>query len=332
MKLINHDHVNIKYDAHCRRIYFTRMASYITLMSGSRCCRLATCLEAANHGTSWRSARTDRSVTHEYNIFRASKYSPSHLQLLRTRSPGSSSVASRKALRASNRSSDVETYPGMYGDWKIEQSDIIEVWTYRICISIFTAAFVSETLANVLQLPSHVLNDNAVCALGAAALGMSLVQIHIYVTPIKRALQSLWLAGVLGSLWILVAQSGTSSVLDYVVQNRWGVWITGPMFAALTGMAFKEGLCYGKPEAFVLSLGIPIWQLSHLFGIVKDDSVEGGLAVIISILMAVFAARKYTQPIKDDIGDGSVFKFQKMTDAEKQALLEQLGEKEATPI
>lgn len=238
-------------------------------------------------------------------------------------------TASRRLAQYAMKQSDNETYPGMYGEWKIEESDLIEVWMYRICISIFTAAFVSETAMKVLQ--CDMLNDNAVCALGAAALGMSLVQIHIYVTPIKRALQSLWLAGVLGSLWILV-QYDSSSVLDYVVENRWGVWITGPMFAALTGMAFKEGLCYGKPEAFVLSLLIPIWQLIHLSGIVKDDSVQAGLAVVISILMAVFAGRKYTQPIKDDIGDGSVFKFQKMTDEEQQAVLKQLAEKEARVI
>ena len=240
-------------------------------------------------------------------------------------------TSSRRIAQYAIKQNNEETYPGMYGEWRIEESDIIEVWTYRICISVFTAAFVSETAVKVLQLPGDLLNDNVVCALGAAALGMSLVQIHIYVTPIKRALQSLWLAGVLGSLWILV-QSDTSSVLDYVMENRWGVWITGPMFAALTGMAFKEGLCYGKSEAFVLSLLIPVWQLLHLSGIVKDDSVQAGLAVVISILMAVFAGRKYTQPIKDDIGDGSVFKFQKMTDEEKQALLKQLAEKEATVI
>lgn len=291
-------------------------------MSGSSCCK------ASRHSATLCSTRPhSRSITRQPKIFRTN-YSLSQLHL---RLPGSSYVASKKALCA-GKQSDVETYPGMYGEWEIEQSDIVEVWTYRICISIFTAAFVWETFAKVLQLPSDMLNDNAVCALGAAALGMSLVQIHIYVTPIKRALQSLWLAGVIGSLWILVSQSDTTSVLDFVLQNRWGVWITGPMFAALTGMAFKEGLCYGKPEAFVLSLSIPIWQLSHLFGIVKDDSVQGGLAVIISMLMAVFAARKYTQPIKDDIGDGSVFRFQKMTDDEKQALLEQLAEKEATII
>ena len=32
------------------------------------------------------------------------------------------------------------------------------------------------------------------------------------------------------------------------------MWLVGPMFASFTGLAFKEGACYGKPEAFALFL------------------------------------------------------------------------------
>ena len=35
----------------------------------------------------------------------------------------------------------------------------------------------------------------------------------------------------------------------------------------------------------------------------------------------VFAARKFTQPIKDDIGDKSVFEFQKLSKDEQEAKL-----------
>ena len=47
----------------------------------------------------------------------------------------------------------------------------------------------------------------------------------------------------------------------------------GPLFAAVTGVAFKEGVCYGKPECAVLFfltpmllLGAPAHTLAQLCG------------------------------------------------------------------
>ncbi|KAH0469468.1 hypothetical protein IEQ34_001026 [Dendrobium chrysotoxum] len=59
----------------------------------------------------------------------------------------------------------------------------------------------------------------------------------------------------------------------------------GLLFAALTGLVFKEGLCY------------------------------------------VFAAIKFQQPIKDDIGDKSVFTFNALPEADKDALIKKLQKK-----
>ena len=38
-------------------------------------------------------------------------------------------------------------------------------------------------------------------------------------------------------------------------------------------------------------------------------------------LVLVFAARKYTQPVKDDIGDKSVFQFQALPEDEQERRL-----------
>lgn len=103
-----------------------------------------------------------------------------------------------------------------------------------------------------------------------------------------------------------------------MAHTPWSVWCIGPLFAALTGLTFKEGICYGKAEAFALTLLLPALLLSRLGGVEGD--VEKLLSSVIAVLLVVFAARKYTQPLKDDIGDGSVFKFQKMS-AEEQALV-----------
>lgn len=79
--------------------------------------------------------------------------------------------------------------------------------------------------------------------LGAGGLGLSLLLIHIYVTEIKRTLQVFWALGVIGSLatYTFLAQPAGESLVQYVVENPAAVWSVGPLFAALTGLVFKEG-------------------------------------------------------------------------------------------
>lgn len=81
---------------------------------------------------------------------------------------------------------------------------------------------------------------------GAFGLGLSLYLIHIYVTEIKRALQALWAIGTLGSLaaYAAFAQPAGKGLVEYVVENPAAVWLVGPLFAALTGLVFKEGVVF----------------------------------------------------------------------------------------
>ena len=217
---------------------------------------------------------------------------------------------------------------GMYGPWKVEQSDLVEVWTYRVCISILTASCVAESLHHSLIAPIRLtVDDGVVCLAGIAALGIALQQIHIYVTPLKRMLQLFWLLGCLGYGYVSIKSTGDGlTTMDALLQDGSTTWFVGPLGAALTGVTFKEGLCYGKTEAFVLTLLIPALFLSHLFGF--DGSFDGAvgqaLDVSVCLLLSVFALRKYTQDVKDDIGDGSVFRFQRMTPDEQEQLLQTL--------
>ena len=64
----------------------------------------------------------------------------------------------------------------------------------------------------------------------------------------------LFALGVLGELWLGATQGGTSSIATYVAGHPSSTWLIGPAFAAVTGVAIKEGLCYGKPEAGLLAL------------------------------------------------------------------------------
>jgi uncharacterized integral membrane protein len=175
-----------------------------------------------------------------------------------------------------------------------------------------------------------ILDDNLACWGGIIALGIALYQIHIYVTPLKRMLQVFWGLGTAGFVYLSIFQASSASVVDFVMEHGWGVWCIGPLFAALTGVTFKEGLCYGKPEAFALTLVIPALLLLHLFGAGSTEGVEMSLDVVACVLLTVFALRKYTQDVVDDIGDGSVFRFQKMSDEEQQAVLLKLKRQESS--
>lgn len=86
-------------------------------------------------------------------------------------------------------------------------------------------------------------NLDLLYALGAGGLGFSLLLIHIYVTEIKRTLQALWALGVVGSLatYSSLAQPAGMNLVQYVIDNPVAVWFVGPLFAALTGLVFKEG-------------------------------------------------------------------------------------------
>jgi Uncharacterized integral membrane protein (DUF2301) len=75
----------------------------------------------------------------------------------------------------------------------------------------------------------------ALAVLGAAGLGVSVVQIHIYVTPLKRTLQALSALGVAGGTWLALAHPDTPLPL-LVAQQSWTMWLLGPAAAAVTGM------------------------------------------------------------------------------------------------
>ncbi|KAK9076230.1 hypothetical protein SSX86_004563 [Deinandra increscens subsp. villosa] len=223
-----------------------------------------------------------------------------------------------------------KVYQGVYGPWSVDSSDIREVVLYRSGLVTAATSFVLASSAAFL--PDDFMltgflkqNIDIPYAIGAAGLGLSLVLIHIYVTEIKRTLQALWLLGVVGSIAakICLAQPADESLVQYVVDNPAAVWFVGPLFAALTGLVFKEGLCYGKLEAGILTFIIPSVLLGHLSGLM-DDGVKVSLLGVWMALFVLFAARKFTQPIKDDIGDKSVFTFKALPEEEKTALIQKL--------
>ena len=133
-----------------------------------------------------------------------------------------------------------ESLPGIYLSW--------QVVLYRS--GLVTAASSFVIAASVAFLPDNFAlkeiieqNLNLFYLIGAGGLGLSLYLIHIYVTEIKRTLQALWALGVVGSLatYVALAQPAGENLVQYVLDNPTAVWFVGPLFAALTGLVFKEG-------------------------------------------------------------------------------------------
>ncbi|XP_042048684.1 uncharacterized protein LOC121794545 [Salvia splendens] len=268
------------------------------------------------------------------------KPSPHSLLLRPTQSPINTrriarSPLSVKCQAVGEQPESTAVYPGVYGPWKVESSDVKEVVLYRsglvAAASSFVAASSSAFLRNTDSGLSELIGRNLdlFYGVGACGLGLSLYLIHIYVTEIKRTLQALWAAGALGSLaaYAALAQPAGKSLVEYVVENPTAVWFVGPLFAALTGLVFKEGLCYGKLEAGILTFIIPSVLLGHLTGLM-DEGTKLTLLGVWMALFVVFAGRKFTQPIKDDIGDKSVFIFNALPEEEKEALIRRLKEQD----
>ncbi|XP_050222324.1 uncharacterized protein LOC126672418 [Mercurialis annua] len=218
-------------------------------------------------------------------------------------------------------------FRGVYGDWTLDQTDVREVILYRS--GLVTAASTFVIAASEAFLPNdswlREINPDLLFAVGAGGLGLSLFLIHIYVTEIKRTLQALWALGVLGSFatYTALARPAGENLVQYVVHNPTAVWFVGPLFAALTGLVFKEGLCYGKLEAGILTFIIPSLLLGHLTNLMGDGQKLALLGTWM-VLFMIFAGRKFTQPIKDDVGDKSVFMFNALTEDEKNALIKKL--------
>jgi uncharacterized integral membrane protein len=142
--------------------------------------------------------------------------------------------------------------PGLYCDWSVTDADVVEVWAYRVSLSIVALSVLACSsvafTAGSDPLPGWL---NGAYFTGAAGLGSALFLIHMYVTPIKKFMQALYVAGLLGSIGVAALGDG-SAVPAYVAAHPVAVWAVGPMFASLTGVAFKEGMCYGKAECAAL--------------------------------------------------------------------------------
>ena len=205
-------------------------------------------------------------------------------------------------------------YQGQFGEFAITQSDRTGVIVYRTGLMVASLSFALGSALVLLNSDPNILPVlTPIFACFCIALGVSLLTIHIYLAALHRVLQLFWAIGSLAA----VAQALTSSEsLAVTVYNRPGALFgIGFVFAALTGIYFKEAFCFNRLETKFLTPLVPILLLGHLLGILPVQG-ERVLLGVWAILFVVFAIRKAIQPIPPDIGDKSVFAYLKKQQTE----------------
>ncbi len=201
-------------------------------------------------------------------------------------------------------------YAGQFGDYTITSGDRRGVVLYRAGLMVAALAFAAGTAIALgfNQNLTLVQGISVLFTLFWLGLGLSLVTIHIYLVPLHRLLQGFWLVGGLAALWLSHGIEGP--LAQTVMEQPQVLWGIGFIFAALTGIFFKEAFCFNRLETKLLTPLVPFLLLGHLFGWLPLG-VKQGLLVAWSLLFLVFALRKAVQPIVPDIGDKSVFAYLK---------------------
>lgn len=203
-----------------------------------------------------------------------------------------------------------QVYTGQFGDYTITQGDRRGVVLYRTGLMVAALAFGTGTILALgfHQYPGLVQAISVLYTVFWLGLGLSLATIHIYLVPLHRLLQGVWLVGGVASL---ILSHGIDGPLAQTVMDMPGVlWGIGFTFVALTGIFFKEAFCFDRLETKLLVPLVPLLLLGHLSGVLPL-AVEQGLLATWAILFGVFALRKAVQPIVPDIGDKSVFAYLK---------------------
>ncbi|MDV2996197.1 MAG: hypothetical protein N4J56_005851 [Chroococcidiopsis sp. SAG 2025] len=202
-----------------------------------------------------------------------------------------------------------ETYQGQFGEFTIDKNDRLGVIIYRTGLAIAALSFaIGSTLVllNPHPIVFPALTPLFFCFCGA--LGVSLLTIHIYLAVLHRVLQLFWAIGTIAAVAIALSNSTPLAVTVY--EHPMTLLGVGFIFAALTGIYFKEAFCFNRFETKFLTPLVPILLLGHLSGILPRQWEQIMLGTW-AVLFVVFAIRKAVQPIPPDIGDKSVFAYLK---------------------
>lgn len=205
--------------------------------------------------------------------------------------------------------SEPVVYQGQFGEFTITEKDRLGVIIYRAGLVTAALSFAFSSILVLWQgdTPGTLRALTPLFGTFSLGLAVSLATIHIYLAPLHRLLQLFWLIGTV-SAGVLAWQN--SDLALFVYTHPLTLFGVGFIFAALTGIYFKEAFCFNRLETKFLTPLVPLLLLGHLAGILTSG-VEQVLLATWAVSFAVFALRKVVQPIPPDIGDKSVFAYLK---------------------
>jgi uncharacterized integral membrane protein len=201
----------------------------------------------------------------------------------------------------------MNSYQGQFGTFTITEEDRWSVKIYRSGLVLAAISFLCSSLLVFMQ-PTNLKVITPLFFLFALGLGISLATIHIYLKPLHQTLQVFWLIGTITGL--IFCLKFPEPLAEFVYHTPLSLLGVGFIFAALTGIYFKEAFCFNRLETKILTLLVPSLLLGHLLGLLPPD-VEKVLLGLWSVLFSIFALGKTFQAIPPDIGDKSVFEYLK---------------------
>jgi uncharacterized integral membrane protein len=197
-----------------------------------------------------------------------------------------------------------DSIQGVYGDFIVTSNDKKEVLFYRISI-LLCGLFFSIGIAQWIANGSHQI---WIWLLGMSiSMGFSLKWIHIYLRPLHQALTIFWVIGCMG-LAVLAYHFGFTNIIYGLKENPKSILLIGPLFAALTGIGFKEFFCFRRIEAIGITVFIPIALIGYLTEL-ANERFTFAMLLVSSLLLLIMGIRKFNLPAEADIGDKSVFDF-----------------------
>ncbi|MEM8779294.1 MAG: DUF2301 domain-containing membrane protein [Cyanobacteria bacterium P01_G01_bin.49] len=207
-------------------------------------------------------------------------------------------------------SSPSEVYQGQFGQFTITEEDRTEVKIYRsgLFLAALSFAMGSGLILIVGATPLSLGLFTPLFVMFCLGLGISLVTIHIYLRPLHRLLQLFWGIGVISA--VVIGFTAEEPFPLFVYDHPLTILGIGFIFAALTGIYFKEAFCFNRLETKLLTPLVPLLLLGHLTEILSPLT-EQILLGIWTGLFIIFAMRKLFQAIPPDIGDKSVFTYLK---------------------
>lgn len=204
-----------------------------------------------------------------------------------------------------------EIYQGQFGTFTVTRDDRLEVVLYRLGLMIAATAVLTGTAiatwGHSETTPLFWLDG--LFLLFCAALGGSLLTIHIYLKPLHQLLKLLWAIGTVSAIVIPLVEQRSLMAILYPTYSLPMIGV-GCVFIALTGLFVKEAFCFNQLESKVLTAIVPVVLIGHWTGWMPE-STQLGFLWVWAITFSWFALRKAFQSIPPDIGDKTVFAYLK---------------------